>query len=52
MISPALAHGDTAGAIAESSIAVVVVGIFVAIWLRERHAHTSRKRAEPTEPDD
>jgi mannose/fructose/N-acetylgalactosamine-specific phosphotransferase system component IIC len=33
-----VAHGGVAGAIAESLIAVAVVGIFVAIWIRERRA--------------
>jgi hypothetical protein len=47
-----LAHGGTAGAIAESSIAIVVVGVFVAVWLRERSAHKSRENADLSERDD
>jgi hypothetical protein len=33
-----LAHGGIVGAIAEASVAIVVTGIFVAVWLRERSA--------------
>ena len=46
MISPVLAHGGLAGAIAEGAIALAVVGVFVAIWLRERSA-----RQASEEPD-
>lgn len=52
IVPTALAHGGTAGAIAESSIALVVVGVFVAIWLRERVAHKSQERGKLTKPDD
>lgn len=52
IISPALAHGGLVGAIAEATIAIAVTAVFVAVWLRERSAHKSRKRAEATEPDD
>ncbi len=39
MIAVALiAHGGTAGAIVEASLLVVVSGVFVAVWLRERRA--------------
>jgi hypothetical protein len=31
-----LAHGGVAGAIAEASIALLVLAVFVAVWLRER----------------
>jgi hypothetical protein len=35
-VSPALAHGGVGGAIVEASAALAVVGLFVAVWLRER----------------
>ncbi len=38
MIHSVLAHGGVAGAIAEGAIALAVVGVFAAIWLRERSA--------------
>lgn len=38
MIAAVVAHGGLAGAIAESAIALAVVGVFVVIWLRERSA--------------
>lgn len=31
-----MAHGGIPGAIAEGTIAVAVVALFVAVWLRER----------------
>ncbi len=31
-----LAHGGLPGAIAETSVAVLVLGVFVAVWHRER----------------
>jgi hypothetical protein len=31
-----VAHGGVPGAIAEGAIAVAVVALFVAVWLRER----------------
>lgn len=31
-----MAHGGTAGAAVEALIGVAVIGLFVAIWLRER----------------
>jgi hypothetical protein len=42
-----LAHGGVAGAIAEGAIALAVVGLFAAIWLRERSA-----RRVDDEPDE
>ena len=44
-----LAHGGVVGAIAESFVALAVVGIFVAVWLRERSA---RKHAAEDELTD
>jgi hypothetical protein len=42
-----LAHGGVAGAIAEGAVALAVVGLFAAIWLRERSA-----RRVDDEPDE
>ena len=36
IISLLLAHGGVPGAIAEGTIAVAVIALFVAVWLRER----------------
>ena len=43
-----MAHGGTAGAIVESLIALAVVSVLVAVWLRERRGG----RHEPEGPDD
>jgi hypothetical protein len=40
--TPALAHGGLIGAVVESAVALAVVGILVAVWLRERSARRSR----------
>jgi hypothetical protein len=37
-----VAHGGVPGAIAEGTIAVAVVALFVAIWLRERRSGEER----------
>jgi hypothetical protein len=37
-----IAHGGTAGAIVEASLLVVVTGVFVAVWVRERRARAER----------
>lgn len=52
MIAAPVAHGGLVGGIVEASIALVVTGVFVAVWLRERSARRSRASAEFTEPDD
>jgi hypothetical protein len=39
-----VAHGGVPGAIAEGTIAVAVVALFVAIWLRERRSGEERDR--------
>jgi hypothetical protein len=52
MIAALIAHGGLVGAIAEASIAIVVTGVFVAVWLRERSARKSKASAEFTDPDD
>jgi hypothetical protein len=38
MIGAPLVHGGVYGAIAESLVAISVIGVFAAIWLRERSA--------------
>ena len=43
-----VAHGGTAGAIVESLIALAVVSVLVAVWLRERRGG----RHEPEGPED
>jgi mannose/fructose/N-acetylgalactosamine-specific phosphotransferase system component IIC len=43
-----VAHGGILGAIAESLIAVAVVGIFVAVWIRERRARREQAPDGPT----
>jgi hypothetical protein len=45
-----VAHGGTAGAIAEALIALVVIGVLVAVWLRERSAR--RAEEESIDPGD
>jgi hypothetical protein len=37
-----IAHGGVAGAIVEASLLVVVTGVFVVVWLRERRAREER----------
>jgi hypothetical protein len=37
-----IAHGGTAGAIVEASLVLVVTGVFVAVWVRERRARATR----------
>jgi hypothetical protein len=39
-----VAHGGVPGAIAEGTIAVAVVALFVAIWLRERRSGEEQDR--------
>jgi hypothetical protein len=38
LIPPLVAHGGVAGAIVESLLAIAVVGVLVAVWLRERRS--------------
>lgn len=42
-----LAHGGTAGLIVEGLLAASVLGLFAAVWLRERRAGRSRNEDEP-----
>lgn len=37
-----IAHGGVAGAIVEALVVVAVIGVFAAIWLRERSARRSQ----------
>jgi hypothetical protein len=46
VIEAVLAHGGVPGAIAESAIALAVVGLFVGIWLRERSARKADEELE------
>jgi hypothetical protein len=39
-----VAHGGLPGAIAEGAIAVAVVALFVAVWLRERRGGEEQDR--------
>ena len=39
-----VAHGGVPGAIAEGTIAVAVVAVFVAVWLRERRSDDDEDR--------
>ena len=52
MIQALIAHGGVVGTIAEAFVAVAVIGVFVAIWLRERSARKEQARAGLTGPDD
>jgi hypothetical protein len=42
-----VAHGGVAGAFVEALVGVAVLGLFVAVWLRERRV---REGAEPGSP--
>jgi hypothetical protein len=35
-LSELIAHGGVAGAIVEALVVLAIVGVFVAVWLRER----------------
>jgi hypothetical protein len=37
-----IAHGGVGGLVVESLLALTVVAVFVAVWLRERRADRSR----------
>jgi hypothetical protein len=41
-----VAHGGVGGAIVESLIVLTILGIFVAVWLRERRAGRPRDTDE------
>jgi len=47
-----IAHGGLAGAIVESFVALAVVTVFVAVWLRERSARKHDEKDELTDPVD
>jgi hypothetical protein len=42
-LSGVIAHGGVAGAIVESLVALAVLGVFVAVWLRERGSGPERE---------
>ena len=52
MIGMVLAHGGIPGAIAEAAVALVVIGLFGSIWLRERSARKSRDERGVRRRDD
>jgi hypothetical protein len=43
-----VAHGGAAGLVIEGLLAATVIGVFLAVWLRERRA--GRSRSEEQEP--
>jgi uncharacterized membrane protein len=45
-MSLVLGHGGLAGGIAEAFVGLAVVGVFVAIWLRERSARREQEDAD------
>jgi hypothetical protein len=47
-----VAHGGVGGAIAEALLAVAVIGLFVAVWLRERRGGRRRVRGAARLRDD
>jgi hypothetical protein len=42
VVSALIAHGGTAGAIVEAALLVVVIGVFGAVFVRERRAREER----------
>lgn len=50
MIASVLAHGGATGAIAEAFVGLAVVGVFAAIWIRERSARREEREAGEEEP--
>jgi len=46
-----VAHGGVPGAIAEGAIALAVVGVLVAVWLRERRDGEERDRVSDERRD-
>jgi hypothetical protein len=42
-----LAHGGTAGLVIEGLVAVTVIAVFAAVWLRERRAGRSHSEDDP-----
>jgi hypothetical protein len=47
-----VAHGGVAGAIAEAGVALAVMGVFAAVWLRERSARRERASTGITDPEE
>jgi hypothetical protein len=41
-----VAHGGVGGAVIESLLVLTILGIFLAVWLRERRASSSREDDE------
>ena len=46
-----IAHGGIAGAIVEGLVVVLVVGVLVAVWLRERRGATGAGNGTSTPHD-
>lgn len=44
-----VAHGGTAGAVVEAALALAVVAVLVAVWLRERHRSRNGEDDGPAE---
>ncbi len=42
-----VAHGGVAGAVVEALVALAVLGVFAAVWLRERRARHGEPRTGP-----
>jgi ABC-type phosphate transport system permease subunit len=42
-----VAHAGAAGLVVEALLAASVIGVFAAVWLRERRAGRSRSEDEP-----
>jgi hypothetical protein len=38
-----IAHGGVAGAVVEALVALAVLGVLAAVWLRERRGRTRRR---------
>lgn len=47
-----IAHGGVAGAVVEALVVVAVIGVFAAIWLRERGARRSQADDGLSDPDE
>jgi hypothetical protein len=44
LVRTILAHGGLAGLVVEGLVAALVLGLFVAVWARERRSRRSRAR--------
>jgi ABC-type phosphate transport system permease subunit len=46
-VTAVLAHGGTAGLVVEALLAVTVLAVFAAVWVRERRARRTHGDEEP-----